>query len=369
MALIFSRLAHNFIKHGYFPTDEDTLSRILTMLEPAGDCMRIYDPCCGEGTALAELKHALQGEGDECRVEALGVEFDAERAWHAKDMLDTAIHSDVNDVFLTRRSCSLLFLNPPYGTGVSDKGCTGDKRGTNRLEHDFLRGTYDALQIGGVLILIVPSYVVDDDMATLLARNFERLHLHMSPEPRFKQCVITGVRRRAGHPPAAVIERLISGGRGELASKVLPSIWEEAPYLVPDRTEDAAFRFQALRIDGPQLSHDLLRMSGATLWSQFDSHFQKTTKAHRPPLRNLSKWHLALALAAGQIIGIVKSVTGRVLMIKGDTYKDKKRSVEYTTDDKGNVSETVIMTDRFVPIIRGIDMTDGDNLGRLVTIR
>ena len=34
MALIFQRLARNFIKNGYFPTDGETLSRILPMLIP-----------------------------------------------------------------------------------------------------------------------------------------------------------------------------------------------------------------------------------------------------------------------------------------------------------------------------------------------
>jgi len=53
MALMFSRLAHNFIKNGYFPTDAVTLERILAAIEPDGETLRIHDPCCGEGTALA----------------------------------------------------------------------------------------------------------------------------------------------------------------------------------------------------------------------------------------------------------------------------------------------------------------------------
>lgn len=57
MALIFSRLAHNFVKAGYFPTDEVTLERIGQMLRlaPAGN-VRMLDPCCGEGTALADTR-------------------------------------------------------------------------------------------------------------------------------------------------------------------------------------------------------------------------------------------------------------------------------------------------------------------------
>ena len=35
MALMFPRLARNFVKNGYFPTDEPTLERALTALAPA----------------------------------------------------------------------------------------------------------------------------------------------------------------------------------------------------------------------------------------------------------------------------------------------------------------------------------------------
>ena len=70
MALMFSRLARNFIRNGYFPTDEVTLGRLLGALAPAGANARILDPCCGEGSALAEIGHHLQAAG--ACVESLG---------------------------------------------------------------------------------------------------------------------------------------------------------------------------------------------------------------------------------------------------------------------------------------------------------
>jgi hypothetical protein len=83
----------------------------------------------------------------------------------------------------------------------------------------------------------------------------------------------------------------------------------------------------------------------------------------------MSRWHLALALAAGAISGVVTSRNGRVLALKGDTYKDKVRKTEFTEDENGNVSEVRILTDRFVPIIRAWDITPGSpNLGRVLTI-
>jgi len=49
MALMFPRLARNFVKNGYFPTDEPTLERALAALAPTDGPMCILDPCAGEG--------------------------------------------------------------------------------------------------------------------------------------------------------------------------------------------------------------------------------------------------------------------------------------------------------------------------------
>ena len=370
MALMFSRLAHNFIKNGYFPTDAVTLERILSAIEPDGESLRIHDPCCGEGTALAEVKRHL---ATDATVQALGIEYDAERAWHAKQLLDVAIHSDVHDVWLTPRSCGLLFLNPPYGNVIADKGSTaGDSSKGGRLEKVFIKRTMGCLQYGGVLVLIVPHYVVDADLASLLARNFDRLSFYMAPETRFKQCVIFGVRRRVRHPPTAVVEELTQAGQagpGLSPDRELPELWTQERYRIPAVVSDADFRFSAVRIDAQQLAAEVQRFRANTLWPQFQTVFGQVAKDHRPPLRELSRWHLALALAAGQITGSVTSEAGRKLFIKGDTFKEKSRSVELTIDEKGNYSETVVMTDKFVPIIRGIDMTAGPTLGDIVTIR
>jgi hypothetical protein len=66
----------------------------------------------------------------------------------------------------------------------------------------------------------------------------------------------------------------------------------------------------------------------------------------------------------------VDAEDGRTYLIKGSTYKDKEVSVQHETDAKGNVSETRILTDRFVPVIRAIDFTAGSmTFGDVLTIR
>ena len=86
-------------------------------------------------------------------------------------------------------------------------------------------------------------------------------------------------------------------------------------------------------------------------------------------MRALSNWHLALALAAGQISGVVESTSGRKLLIKGDTFKQRYLTVTHETSDSGTVSETRTFTDKFVPAITGIEFTPGEHYGRIVSIR
>src|SRR3546814_11066738 len=50
MALMFPRLARNFIRNGYFPTDEPTLERALSALAPSPGAMsKIGSASCREG--------------------------------------------------------------------------------------------------------------------------------------------------------------------------------------------------------------------------------------------------------------------------------------------------------------------------------
>ena len=144
MALMFPRLARNFIKNGYFPTDEPTLERALSALAPASRSMSILDPCAGEGVAIAEAAHALGRE----QVKAFAVEYDAERATHARKLVDRCLHGDLMDTLISRQSFGLLWLNPPYGD--LSRGVDGNigyqGKGRARLEKLFYQRTLPLLQ-------------------------------------------------------------------------------------------------------------------------------------------------------------------------------------------------------------------------------
>ncbi|MEC9362390.1 MAG: DUF6094 domain-containing protein, partial [Pseudomonadota bacterium] len=330
-ALMFQRLARNFAKAGYFPTDADTLSRILSALEPcAAGSMRILDPCCGEGVALAECQAHLGAE----RVEAFGVEYDEDRAWHAKSLLNRCIHGDFQTVVVGRRQFGLLFLNPPYGDLVSDRsGALHDGKGRKRLEKLFYGLAHPLLAFGGVMVLIVPQYALDREFCALIANHFDRVRLYRAPERQFKQVVVFGVRKRtadAATVPEVKARLEAAVALGETLD-VLPEHWPFEPYRVPAAVGEVKFVCSA--IDPRQLAHEVASLP--SLWPQFGLRFGQFAQPHRRPLRALSRWHLALALAAGQVSGAVASRDGRVYVVKGDTHKEKDVRVELEHDADG----------------------------------
>ncbi len=367
MALIFPRIARNFIKNGYFPTDEVTLARICSAIDAEPGSIRTLDPCCGEGAALQMMNDHIESCGAD--VQSFGIEIDEERAWHAKTVVGTVAHADVHEVRITDRSFGFLFLNPPYGDLVADGAETGD-RSHGRLRHEkmFCRRTFNLLQVGGVLVLVVPFHVIDAEFASFIARHFDRITAWMAPEQQFQQCVIFGIKRRPSSPSAEVVARLTTFARST-DNETLPEVWPIEPYEIPT-IRPADFAFTVVRLDARQLHDELERGLGRwTLWPRFDELMKPRLDDLRRPLRPMTDWHLALALAAGQLSGVVSSAGGRRLLVKGRTHKTKDTQVVHDVADDGAISETRILTDRFVTTIRGIDLTPGPTLGQLLTIQ
>ncbi|WP_140720765.1 MULTISPECIES: DUF6094 domain-containing protein [Gammaproteobacteria] len=369
MALMFPRLARSFAKNGYYPTDEATLERTLSALAPANGPMSILDPCAGEGVAIAEAAHALGRE----QTTAFAVEYDAERAHHARNLVDHCIHGDLMDTLISRQVFGLLWLNPPYGDLSKDvNGNIGYQgQGRPRLEKLFYQRSLSFLQYGGVLVFIVPSYVLDDELVGWLTRHFSNLRAFQAMDKQFRQVVIFGQRIRQRDQVSDSIKAartlLLQIGQGQIEADELPSEWPFLPYTVPAAQAEPE-HFYRVTMEPEQFADEVGRLHG--LWPSVDTHLGAAQKALRPPARALSHWHLALALAAGAISGVVRSKNGRVLVVKGDTHKEKTLQTEYTERDDGSVAETRILTDKFVPVIRAWDMTPGSSTrGEVLTIR
>jgi hypothetical protein len=366
---MFPRLARNFVKNGYFPTDESTLERALSALAPAKGPMAILDPCAGEGVAIAEAAHILGRE----QTMAFAVEYDQERARHARGLVDRCIHGDLMDSMISRQAFGLLWLNPPYGDLSKDaqgnKGYQG--QGRARLEKLFYQRCLPLLQYDGVLIFIVPFYVLDAELVGWLTRHFADLRIHQAADKQFRQVVIFGRRTRQRDQALAEVKAirglLLQIGQGDVEADELPSTWSFQPYCVPAQLSEPE-HFYRVSVEPAQFADEVRRLQG--LWPMLDTHLGAAQQSLRPPARALSHWHLALALAAGAISGVVKAKNGRVLVVKGDTHKEKTLQTEYTERDDGSVAETRILTDKFVPVIRAWDMTPGSaTRGEVLTIR
>ncbi|MFW5442687.1 MAG: DUF6094 domain-containing protein [Methylococcaceae bacterium] len=336
--------------------------------------MRIIDPCAGEGTALAECQHFLHSPVNSQPVETFGVEYDKARSVQAKKLLNRCLYGDFQDTIITPRSFGLLWLNPPYGDLVGDKGQTGSSvsnKGKKRLEKVFYQRSARLLQYGGVMVLIVPHYTLDSEFRKWIAAGFENVSVYLAPEQRFKQTVVMGVRRRTStydekyKATMAVLNQFFDAD-----NKLSPRVDQTAnfSYVVPPATS-GEIRFNALRIDEQQLQEEIDKYP--CLWPQFTLHLNNVTKGHRRPLMALSDWHLALALAAGQVSGIVHSNDGKkTYVIKGDTFKDKKQSSQMIPQGDGEFQETRTLLDVFVPQIKAIDFTPGsDTYGEILTIK
>lgn len=367
MALMFRRLARNFAKAGYYPTDDATLERCLGALEPADGLMCILDPCAGEGAAIAEIAVDLGRD----RVRSYAVEFDIHRAKGAQKLTDHCIQGDFNDTFISRQSFGLAFLNSPYGDPVNDQSRAPEFRGRARLEKIFYQRTWPLLQFDGVLIDILPSYSLDEEYVGWLTRHFVDLRAFCAVDTKFKQVVLFArrARQRDQSLSDARIARdmLLKVGRGELQLDEIPEDWPFLPYRIPAAATEPEHFFRN-SLEPEQFGAEVSRLKG--LWPSFDMHLGHSQQSLRPPARALSRWHLALALAAGAISGVVHAKNGRTLIVKGDTHKEKSASTEFSETEDGDLIETRVLTDRFVPVIRAWEMTPcSADFGRVLTIR
>ncbi|MGJ8518409.1 DUF6094 domain-containing protein [Carnimonas bestiolae] len=371
MALMFPRIARNYSKAGFYPTDELTLERIINALDAQEDGLkRVLDPCAGEGHAIMETAHRLGKES----TEAYAVEFDADRAEAMRKWVDCGVQADLFDTVISPRSFSLLWLNPPYGDLVTEtQGATSSGKGRQRLEKRFYQRTVHDLQYGGVMVLIVPHYSLDKELSGWISHHFESVQVFRGAVDTFKQVVVIGVRKKRN---VAVLtddirrtrDSLRAVGEGSRVPDVIPeALYGPNRYHVPAVQDSAPPNFYRVSLEPVQMAQEIGGLDG--MWQDFNQTFGTVGVSHRPPLRQLSQWHLALSLAAGAISGVIESPHGRRLVVKGDTFKEKTSRTEFSEDEDGNVTETLVLTDRFVPVIKAWDLTPGSPaLGTLLTI-
>lgn len=346
MSTMHPAISHNFEKMGFYPTDDRTLSLIKNAIEPnLSPQTIILDPCCGEGLALKNLQKGL------CpNAKSYGVELDEARFDQSKHCIDHVLHADaLNQVKYSRSSVSMLFLNPPYGQSSI----------SSRLEYAFIKKYIHALMPNGLLLLVIPIQAFDYKLAQYLCSHCDDVSFGLSPEQAFKQVIFIGrkIKMSQGKRVNDDAKRIIHAiERRHLCTP------PRSLYQIPEAKKN--FELMSLNITAKGVNELINSKHISTLWNSFERDFTRLDNNYRRPLTQLSDWHTAQAIISGMISGLVESEHRRML-IKGTV--NKTLSDATVTEDAD--TEHYQQIERFVPIIIGIDVTQGsDNFGEIYQI-
>ena len=185
----------HLLNYGFTPTCQAALERLAGLLSPsncggkpeASAVIRLFDPCAGEGEALAYLARALFQQGAQA-VESYGVEIEEGRAAKAAAILDHVIRADFRRTATTHKSMSLIFLNPPYDNAG----------GEDSLEKTIIRRALPYLAEDGVAVLVIPARLLEWAEEKLKMRW---LALYPSEDPNsLNQVVLVGKPAKESQP-------------------------------------------------------------------------------------------------------------------------------------------------------------------------
>lgn len=136
----------------YYPTSPSVVETIASHFNAEGQ-VRLVDPCCGKGEALAQFAKLVVPQ-----AETWGVEISCSRVLQAKQLLNTVLSTSFYDMRPPSRwsngSVSLAFNNPPYDWSNLEENRNGQKRKT-RHEVLFIEGTTPKIVTGGHQVIIV----------------------------------------------------------------------------------------------------------------------------------------------------------------------------------------------------------------------
>ena len=307
------RLAAQF-KGGYYPTPPRVVEMIASLAQArtvtrGEHTLRILDPCCGGGDALAQLASAIE-RPDGALVETYGVELHAGRAKEAEQRLDHALGTDLFQTAIANGAFGMLFLNPPYDADA------GDDR---RTEQSFLRQTTRYLAVGGLLVFVVPIRRLGES-ERYLASHYARLRVWNFPEPEreaFGQVVVTGTRKadvQYDQYAAVQVRQALEGDLEELRRHRYPV------YNAP-ATADGEVLFATRTVD-PVAAAEESRRSGLWVSTTVTDALWPSEDARTRPLMPLRRGHLAMLVAAGFLDNLHLETDGVRILVKGQTSKE-----------------------------------------------
>jgi hypothetical protein len=217
------------------------------------------------------------------------------------------------------------------------------------------------LQIGGIVVFVIPYYVLKH-CARTLARNFKLQVVGFPDEDfhTFKQCVVFGEKKIAVTEERAKatqkhLEEMAEMTPAEFQSDVWP-LETMAPIVIPKADKPVNFRID--RLD-PLEAIPVINKAGI-LQDVLQELIPRKNNIIRP-LTSLANGHLALMLAGGYMNGAMEK-DGRQLVIKG-VIKKIETIVQVYENETGGGSITT--KDQYIPTVKVIDMQTAE----LITVQ
>ena len=324
-----AKLAHlmNRARMGYFPTDLSHIKMLKDAIVLPGEPVNLIDPCCGEGIALQAFSKGIQAR-------TYGIEIDAVRGEEAGRRLQRVGFGSFFHSRISLNAFQGLWLNPPYLSVPSENG-------TRRLEKSFLADSMRLLQVGGIMVYIIPYYRATPDVCRVLCENFTDLRVHKfigKEFERFKQVAIIGrrIERREAEKMAKKLSEYM------LDADKIPPITDlpENCYEMPAATKKVEL-FKGAVFNVSELAEQL-KKSPST-----QRLFEDRTLDNRKlsPLLPLNLSQVGLVGASGMLNGRVECDTPHI--IKGRIVKEKKTKIG-VEDDKGKTAIREITSNRLI---------------------
>lgn len=324
-----AKLAHlmNRARMGYFPTDLSHVKMLKDAIVFPGEPVNLIDPCCGEGIALQAFSKGIQAR-------TYGIEIDEVRGEEAGRRLQRVGFGSFFHSRISLNAFQGLWLNPPYLSVPSENG-------TRRLEKSFLADSMRLLQVGGIMIYIIPYYRATPDVCRVLCENFTDLRVHKfigKEFERFKQVAIIGrrIERREAEKMAKKLSEYM------LDADKIPPITDlpKNCYEMPAATKKVEL-FKGAVFNVSELAEQL-KKSPST-----QRLFEDRTLDNRKlsPLLPLNLSQVGLVGASGMMNGLVECDTPHI--IKGRIVKEKKTKIG-VEDDKGKTAIREITSNRLI---------------------
>lgn len=324
-----AKLAHlmNRARMGYFPTDLSHVKMLKDAIVFPETPVNLIDPCCGEGLALQAFAKGVQAR-------TYGIEIDEVRGEEAQRRIQRVGYGSFFHSRISLNAFQGLWLNPPYLSVPSEHG-------SKRLEKAFLADSIRHLQVGGIMIYIIPYYRATPDVCRVLCENFTDLRVHRfigKEFERFKQVAIIGKkieRREAEKMAKRLSEYMLDADKIPLITDLPKDCYE-----MPAATKTVEL-FKGAVFNVNELA-DQLKKSPS-----IERLFEERTldNRERRPLLPLNLSQVGLVGASGMMNGLVECDTPHV--IKGRIVKEKKTKIGLE-DDNGKTAVREITSNRLI---------------------